>query len=83
MLERAGVQIGQTGRFPEGKERNHCEECYSVERGYFIPPELVRGGRRNVVAVRVYDHGGYGGIYRGSVGVTTREEYLRYTRQKR
>ncbi len=78
-----GREIGRTGRFPTAKDKHHCEECYNVERAYFIPPEAIRSGDPNVIAVRVYDHGGHGGIWRGSVGITTREEYLRYARHRR
>ncbi|MBD3241820.1 MAG: glycoside hydrolase [Chitinivibrionales bacterium] len=77
-----GREIGQTGRFPVAKDKRHCEECYDVERAYFIPPEALRAGEPNVIAVRVYDHGGYGGIWRGSIGITTREEYLRYAQHR-
>lgn len=77
-----GTQIGSTGEFPQGKKKNHCQECYNVRRAYFLPPELVRPGRDNLIAVRVFDHGGYGGMWRGEVGVATRGEYLRYNQKR-
>ncbi|MGE5399275.1 MAG: beta galactosidase jelly roll domain-containing protein [Ignavibacteriales bacterium] len=67
-----GRQIGHTGDLndPETNDRD-----YQMFRGYYIPKDLVRINRDNVIAVRVYD--GYidGGIYEGPVGITTHEKY--------
>lgn len=48
-----GEKVGATGR-----ERLNA---YTVRRSYTIPARLVRTGR-NVIAVRVYDHYGNGGM---------------------
>jgi len=54
----------------------------NIERAYFIPPDLIRANQDNVIAVRVMDVGKYGGIYKGYVGITTRQEYLKYSKRK-
>jgi hypothetical protein len=71
-----GTLIGRTGSICDHTPRN-CPDCYKVVRTYFIPPQCIKPGAKNLVAVRVCDHGGGGGIYEGPVGVITREEYLR------
>jgi sialate O-acetylesterase len=71
-----GVLIGQTGAF--GRNGMDWEDSYRAERAYFIPEGLVRPDRANVIAVRVLDTGGGGGLYEGQVGIVTREQYLEY-----
>ncbi|HDQ45065.1 MAG TPA: glycoside hydrolase [bacterium] len=78
-----GVLIGHTGRFPSHKDDWMIRGFNDLERAYFIPPHLIRSGGENVIAVRVYDRGGLGGIVRGYVGITTRDNYLRYMKNKR
>lgn len=41
-------------------------------RTYRIPDDLLEEGKSNVIAVRVYDMGGEGGIYEGPVGIIRR-----------
>ena len=43
--------------------------AYDEERAYFIPMEKIRFGEKNLVAVRVYDAGGGGGLHRGTVSL--------------
>ena len=76
-----GTLIGQTGRIQ--KEDLHWEDSYRMERAYFIPAGLIRADRPNVVAVRVLDTGGSGGIYEGPVGIITRDKYLQYQHRKK
>lgn len=78
-----GKLIGRTGRMPEGTRKAEYEGAKDEERAYFLPPFLIRPNQENVIAVRVFDVGKYGGIYRGYVGITTREEYLRYSDRKK
>jgi hypothetical protein len=54
-----GVRIGATGAMPPAYRAE-----WQTFRGYTVPPELVRWGGSNTVAVRVYDGGGDGGIWR-------------------
>lgn len=44
-----GVQIGETGR-----EKPYIVPTWNVDRSYLIPPELIRRGEENVIAVRVF-----------------------------
>ncbi|MHC4570154.1 MAG: acetylxylan esterase, partial [Planctomycetota bacterium] len=60
-----GVKIGSTGIMPPDYAGD-----YLVKRRYRVPLNAVRWGESNVIAVRVYDHEGPGGIYEGPVVVT-------------
>jgi len=57
-------------------------DSYARQRAYFLNPSLIRPGKINVIAVRVWDRGGGGGIYAGPVGLVVREEYLRYEQSR-
>ncbi|MHC4743980.1 MAG: acetylxylan esterase, partial [Planctomycetota bacterium] len=54
-----GEKVGETGVFPP-----EYVAAYAVERDYRIPKKLIRWGKSNVIAVRVYDDTGPGGIYK-------------------
>ena len=62
-----GHMIGSTGKMPPD-----YAGAYDVQRSYLIPPEYVQWGKKNTVAVRVYDAGGDGGIYGGPAELTNR-----------
>lgn len=51
-----GEKVGGTGTFPPAFRGAETEDRY-----YRIAPGLVKGDGTDVVAVRVYKHGGYGG----------------------
>lgn len=55
-----GVRIGGTGAMPP-----HAASAYQVERIYTVPAGLVAPGESIVLAVRVHDSGGNGGIWGG------------------
>jgi cephalosporin-C deacetylase len=55
-----GIKIGSTGKFPPEKV-----SAYSVNRAYKIPVNLIKKDMPNVIAVRVGDWGGNGGMYDG------------------
>jgi cephalosporin-C deacetylase len=55
-----GESVGATGSMPPD-----YETAYDTRRIYRIPTSLVRWGGRNVIAVRVYDDNGAGGLYKG------------------
>jgi beta-galactosidase len=54
-----GQRIGQTGSFPP-----NYQTAYGSSRRYRIPASLVRGDGHDILAVRVYDSAGEGGIYK-------------------
>ncbi|MBN2103780.1 beta galactosidase jelly roll domain-containing protein [bacterium] len=74
-----GTRIGQTGQFPDRTDL-FIETGYGKLRLYSIPRSLLRANRINVIAVRVYDKIGEGGIYEGPVGLISRKTYLRKRR---
>ena len=78
-----GSRIGSNGAPLTNASIEFCEQCYARERAYFIPPQLIKAGAPNVITIRVLDTHGNGGIYDGPVGITTRDEYLKYSTEKR
>ncbi len=62
-----GHKIGATGVMPPD-----YAGAYDVRRSYLIPPEYVQWGKKNTIAVRVYDAGGDGGLYGGPAELTNR-----------
>ncbi|MCU0459156.1 MAG: acetylxylan esterase [Bacteroidales bacterium] len=62
-----GHLVGRTGKMPPG-----YIGAYNVPRSYLIPPEYIRWGGKNTIAVRVYDAGGDGGLWGGPVELTNR-----------
>ncbi|MEY4906142.1 MAG: hypothetical protein RLZZ292_3957 [Bacteroidota bacterium] len=67
-----GKKLGQNGDFPPNYQGD-----YAKERRYFIPASDIRWDENNVIAVRVFDNGGGGGMYEGNyqcAAVTWREK---------
>jgi len=62
-----GHKVGATGVMPPD-----YAGAYDVRRSYLIPPEYVQWGKKNTIAVRVYDAGGDGGLYGGPAELTNR-----------
>ncbi|MCK5740262.1 acetylxylan esterase [bacterium] len=56
-----GTKIGSTGNFPP-----NFKSAWHVLRVYTIPNHLVRWGKMNTIAVRVYNSDARGGIYSGT-----------------
>lgn len=52
-----GVSVGRMGEFPP-----NYKVVYGGMRKYRIAPELLLFGEENVIAIRVYDNGGAGGL---------------------
>ncbi|MFO8012166.1 MAG: glycoside hydrolase family 95 protein [Phycisphaerae bacterium] len=59
-----GTKIGATGSLPPD-----ARTAWQVKRGYRVPAKAVRFGGWNLVAVRVYDDGGRGGLCEGPLGL--------------
>jgi hypothetical protein len=78
-----GILVGSTGNFPSrpGSDEVSTGQEYDAFRGYYIPDGLLKKNQKNVIAVRVYDSGGFGGIYEGPVGLITQTKYIEYWRK--
>ena len=73
-----GTMVGSTGDFNpvNGEIRTNGE--YRELRGYYILDNDILKEKDNLIAVRVYDSHGAGGIYEGPVGLIIQENYTRY-----
>jgi cephalosporin-C deacetylase-like acetyl esterase len=60
-----GELLGKTGDLPP-----HYQGAYEAERRYIIAPDKVLWDRPNVIAVRVFDDIGGGGIYSSPIELT-------------
>ncbi|ACB75174.1 beta galactosidase jelly roll domain-containing protein [Opitutus terrae] len=70
-----GTKIGSTGNLNES-DRHSGADFYDQYRGYYFPASLLRD--ENLLAVRVHDHGGRGGIYEGPLGIISQDRYVEY-----
>lgn len=59
-----GEWLGSTGQMPPD-----YKGAYDAERAYLVPYSRIRFGAAHVVAIRVYDHHGGGGLYAGPVSL--------------
>jgi Beta-galactosidase second all-beta domain len=77
-----GTLIGSTGNFPvKWSDDVSTGAEYQAFRGYYIPDGLLKKNQKNVIAVRVLDTGGDGGIYEGPVGIISQAKYIEYWRK--
>jgi len=60
-----GTKVGSTGHMPP-----NYRGLSGQSRVYHVPARLVRTGQYNLIAVRVYDAGGSGGIMSGPVAIS-------------
>lgn len=75
-----GKRVGGTGRIDR---KWASDDEYSRFRTYTVPDGLLKPGRTNVIAVRVFDQGGEGGIYEGPVTLLPQSEYKEFWRSYR
>lgn len=59
-----GNKIGSTGSFPP-----NYNTAYNAERIYYIPEQYIKFDGSNLIAVKVYDSYGEGGIISGDIGL--------------
>jgi putative membrane-bound dehydrogenase-like protein len=67
-----GEKIGANGSMPP----LFREPASFIRRPYLIEPDMVRAGDWNLVAIRVYDNGGEGGIINGPVQISSGDDAL-------
>jgi sialate O-acetylesterase len=75
-----GTRIGGTGNLDD-PANNRGVEFHRQNRGYIFPASLLRA--ENVLAVRVYDGQGVGGIYTGPLGIMTQADYIAFWEERR
>ena len=77
-----GVLIGQSGPFQPSTvyERSNS---YKQSRAYYIPDSLLKSDENILITIRVYDHSGGGGIYKGSIGLVSQSNYIQYWNSRR
>lgn len=74
-----GIMIGEVFDLEKNKEYRRDGLEYKARRVYRIPKNCLKSGKKNVIAVQVYDHTGPGGIYEGPLGFATHSNYKKYT----
>ena len=67
-----GVQVGPMDRCPP----LYGDPSSDIRRPFVIHPEWIRYGKENLVAWRVYDKGGQGGILEGPVHLSCLDDAL-------
>jgi sialate O-acetylesterase len=79
-----GIKIGSTGEFDEnGYRMGSTDQRYRAFRGYYLDTRILKKNQKNVIAVRVYDSGGEGGIYEGPIGFITQTDYINFWRKRK
>lgn len=73
-----GQSIGKTGNPDRKWARN---EEWRKPRTYFIPDDLLRPGKENLIAIRVYDQEQKGGMYEGPLAIVPRDQYREFWRE--
>jgi sialate O-acetylesterase len=63
-----GKLIGKTGEFPP-----NYASAYNWSRDYIIPVDLIRENAQNVIAIRVYDSEGEGGLCSSNISIRVNE----------
>ena len=77
-----GTLVGSTGNLTSRTDYDvSVGQEFDAFRGYYLPDGLLKKNQKNVIAVRVLDTGGSGGIYEGPVGLITQSKYIEYWRK--
>jgi len=77
-----GNLIGSIGRLYEDASWVKFSDEWLEIRAYEIDKNDIIYGGQNLIAVRVFDGMVNGGIYEGPVGITTREQFLKWKPKK-
>jgi hypothetical protein len=75
-----GTLVGSTGNL---SRKWASDNEYNRYRNYSIPDNLLKPGKDNVIAIRVYDQQQGGGIYEGPITIIPRNEYKQFWRKYR
>ena len=79
-----GKLVAGTGDLTSQTYKKHgTGEQYKAFRGYYIPTDILKKNQKNVIAVRVYDGRGAGGIYEGPVGIVSQKKYIKFWNTRR
>lgn len=73
-----GKLLGSTGEFDPQYGKITTNNHYKEFRGYYIPENIELKDTANLIAIRVYDARGSGGLYEGPVGLITQDNYTDY-----
>ena len=75
-----GTLVGRTGNL---NRKWASDDEYNRYRNYSIPDNVLKPGKQNVIAVRVYDQQQRGGIYEGPLTIIPRSEYKQFWKKYR
>lgn len=67
-----GIKIGANGSMPP----LYGDPSSSIRRPFVIDPDWIRFGEDNLIAWRVYDKGGQGGILKGPIHLSRRDDAI-------
>ena len=77
-----GTLIGQSGAFRRETVYDRSD-MFKQFRAYYVPIDILDDYGKNILVVKVLDAGGLGGIWEGTVGLITQNNYIEYWRNKR
>lgn len=73
-----GKLIGHTGNLDTRNNGWGSWDNWKKERFYYLPKTLINEGQKNIIAIRIYDQYGEGGLYEDAPGLLTQSAYLSY-----
>jgi len=76
-----GVLVGSTGFSEKTITRNSNGNEYKSQRNYIVEPGVFKTGK-NIIAIRVFDKTGEGGIYSNPIGIVTHSRFIAYWKNK-
>jgi sialate O-acetylesterase len=73
-----GMPVGGTGIFRSTADSIDTHDASDEFRGYFLPDNFTLKDTANIIAVRIFDKKGRGGIYEGPIGLINQVKYSEY-----
>ena len=77
-----GELLNSKRRIFKDRSKIELHGAYKEQSTYFIDAQKITPYSNNTIAVRVYDKKGDGGIYRGTIGISRKDNYVKYCNQK-